>query len=593
MRRVALSVGARQGARISGSGLIANPTRCMGSRSKGIDAPEGGARAAHTPPPSSTSHSSIGDDPANGHASQAVPKHEDEEDAYSSSSWATSGVSSKARLLSALGQCLPGSAADGEEVEAERKLDADEVAKRTFLSKLGPGAYQVNRHGWNRCIVTFFPLVLKVLAGKKELLDENDSFKFTCTACGQCCHSYANTVMLYPYDIFLMSRAPGLRYRARRQSLDKPALNPEDSGETPPAAIEIDRPSTSLLYALYPKAFRFVLGTIRRVDTEVVIPVCLMKAKNTKPNKSGKPNDRDYVCYFAYEAIESDTSDSKRFLSYSEYLTKKGLIQSPPELPNRKTKTEGRQARLRCSLGPEHMPTPCAIYPLGELYTPQIIPAPKDKHFYSLDSRKRCEGLTINDAPRRDVSEYLQGLDMRSKQIEAQWFLNMAQRCGRGNIFEDLRRMDSNGQSLEIVYNLFRSVWYEFDTLPGAATEQPPRRDIPSTNVSRAQLAAEWEVIKQRIEEQSEAICDDLRTCLQSVDHQQTKGKDDVSRPRLSSRLSSRLRLRGSTGAKAKDDHQARNDFAQGFDRFLMRMSKLRLLDYSVLAEEEVKGDST
>lgn len=55
-----------------------------------------------------------------------------------------------------------------------------------------------------------------------------------------------------------------------------------------------------------------------------------------------------------------------------------------PEAGNAYKKKSG----LGCGFGPKHMPTACAIYPMGELWSNKA----KNIDFFSLDN-KNCEGV--------------------------------------------------------------------------------------------------------------------------------------------------------------------------------------------------------
>lgn len=76
--------------------------------------------------------------------------------------------------------------------------------------------------------------------------------------------------------------------------------------------------------------------------------------------------------------------------------------------------------RVVCGLGVEHMPTACALYPLGEVWNP---PAPS-LSFYSLDSEERCEG-TLEPVV-TSTRQYSDRNNLAYRRSQWEWFQRLA-----------------------------------------------------------------------------------------------------------------------------------------------------------------------
>ena len=194
------------------------------------------------------------------------------------------------------------------------------------------------------------------------MVQRDDTFNFSCTACGSCCRIYPADVMLDPHDLYLISRSESLQTRKWRKAKD---------------VKDPSRPrTTGWLFARYHYAFTFEMGLFERNQqiSELapdsyakLAPVCFLS-----------PDNQAHKCWFA----DSSVNDIDAFKVDEEGKPIK----------------RGPRTGLRCSLGRENQPMPCASYPLGELYEDGT------NQFWSLDD-SNCEGTRVEGAMQQTVGD--------------------------------------------------------------------------------------------------------------------------------------------------------------------------------------------
>jgi hypothetical protein len=169
---------------------------------------------------------------------------------------------------------------------------------------------------------------LQEMLADHEMKSLDDTVSFSCTSCGECCRS-ADNIFLTPLDLYRMSRAPSL------------------------SAIGVTTTRTLIEHPRFSKAFNFVLK-------DGVAPVCYLS-----PVKGAQGH-----CHFAYQLFREDMSG--KILSVADAWTLEttsetvfacedvDLVRGDHVVLN----SYGRPA-LGCSLGPLHMPTICASFPVA------------------------------------------------------------------------------------------------------------------------------------------------------------------------------------------------------------------------------------
>jgi len=169
---------------------------------------------------------------------------------------------------------------------------------------------------------------LQEMLADYEMKSLDDPVSFSCTSCGECCRS-ADNIFLTPLDLYRMSRAPSL------------------------SAIGVTTTRTLIEHPRFSKAFNFVLK-------DGVAPVCYLS-----PVKGEQGH-----CHFAYQLYREEVSG--KILSVGDAWTLEtasetvfagedaDLVRGDQVVLN----SYGRPA-LGCSLGPLHMPTICASFPIA------------------------------------------------------------------------------------------------------------------------------------------------------------------------------------------------------------------------------------
>lgn len=111
---------------------------------------------------------------------------------------------------------------------------------------------------------------LRVAAGEKLLLSAQagDAIQFSCTACGACCKSFSDTVLLEPLDVFVMSLAPsvqpGMLQRAPGAAAGIPAAaastGTSSTADTRAATVSVNGSATLLPSSMGPVASAALQG---------------------------------------------------------------------------------------------------------------------------------------------------------------------------------------------------------------------------------------------------------------------------------------------------------------------------------------------
>ena len=192
-----------------------------------------------------------------------------------------------------------------------------------------------------RAFPSFLPADAAAVArGKKPLLEGASLLNFSCTACGACCRSHADSVLLDPHDIWRMRRA-----EAR---LTRPAAAGE-RGTAPLPPLPPPPPHSA--------RFAHALGLF---EVAAMRPSTIAAAGLPRGGRGVAP-----VVFL------------RTLVHHGEAAARCGFSVRAPR--------PGKPDALECSLGLEGMPYACSIYPLGDFFSTT------ERAFYSLDAK--CEGV--------------------------------------------------------------------------------------------------------------------------------------------------------------------------------------------------------
>jgi hypothetical protein len=131
-------------------------------------------------------------------------------------------------------------------------------------------------------------------------------------------------------------------------------------------------------------AFKKQLGMF---EEGAYMPALMLQAKTLSENRQ--------VCHFAFPIEKLNVTEISQGITLNYVFCNvegNNVNNKVPESANVYKKKTG----LGCSFGPKHMPTACALYPLGELWKN------KEKSFFSLDN-KNCEGICMFNAELRVI----------------------------------------------------------------------------------------------------------------------------------------------------------------------------------------------
>jgi len=175
------------------------------------------------------------------------------------------------------------------------------------------------------------------------------------------------------------------------------------------------------------------------------------------------------------------------------------------------------------------MPTPCAAYPLGDLFTTNKRPKSGASEvdtldYYSLEVAA-CEGVNGKDAKTQTVQEYNKRTGLQAREVEWKWFLALNGHLVSQRLDKELMKRDESKTTKEAFLYVIRKIWYDFDsTIRSDEWERwKERKEIetkPDTppdqeNLQRLQrMTEEWEVLKPIIWNKTTDVCTLLRnTC--------------------------------------------------------------------------------
>lgn len=399
------------------------------------------------------------------------------------------GAAARIRLLSTFrrssnGLYSPSSSSSAREFNPPPNSPAAFLAELKSFAARGPPGSDVS----SRLPLAFSGDARLILSGGRRVVTRDSEFEFSCTSCGNCCRTYPNDVMLDPHDVFLVSRAEGVA------QADTKAAHTALHG------------TTTGLYRLFPKAFQPRLGLFESrahiVESDAdatelardggplssrhrLAPVLFLRTKKVKQvSKSTGASSVSERCWFSF------TSDKTTIEAVDDTATTAAAASLPPRTIKPPSRSEATTAGkgLKCRLGPANMPTPCALYPLGELYhTPAPAPAPTgvasaapSSQYYTLDTR-HCEGTHVpaSDATRTTVGGYADRNQLPMRRREWEWFeREIAQpMAARGWLSIDEAEHSSAIEPLrDELRAAIATVWYDFDAM-ACAPIAPPRTD--------------------------------------------------------------------------------------------------------------------
>lgn len=439
-------------------------------------------------------------------------------------------------------------------VPPKRRFDPPPNNPKSFLAELlsFADANAVSRGG---DLTSALPLSFSgdadlILNGARRVVTRSSDFNFSCTACGHCCKSYPNDVMLDPHDLFLVSRARGITKQSQQQTTDKKNVSPS-----------LDFNSTLHLHRSFPKAFQGQLGLFESSEYLIedssnkntvtnsllssqhkLAPVMFLRTKRVKQVSRSEPRTKSILierCWFS-QTIEKtnvfdevhDVDESMNGASHRDKTIRPIRASSRPStLPPPSSKG------LTCRLGPAHQPTSCALYPLGELYTKTpaaptetIDPNPvssssiassqppassSSNQYWSLDVTN-CEGVHVPTTPstRTNVSGYIERNGLDQRRIEWSWFESLARRvAATGWLSVDASVSPLTHDMREELHEYIATAWYDFDAMKMAPMQSLSPSDTRSTG-EPVYAFPDWSTAKAAVTRATEVILDSTRAYL-------------------------------------------------------------------------------
>jgi hypothetical protein len=207
-----------------------------------------------------------------------------------------------------------------------------------------------------------------VANGTKPLLHKDSRIGFACTACGKCCRSFAETVVLDFDDIARMSaKYPSAggsnasivatkpnNFNSVFGQFEEGILSPEDRSHLRrlrgALLQEADRDRISVLVSRYSSHARHLA------------PIVMLKRSQSHPSAELNADSID--------SSEAPCSFAIPFDNPRMATTHPNKSIRPParfDSANLQSAADHHRQTLRCSLGPKHMPATCRLYPFGEL----------------------------------------------------------------------------------------------------------------------------------------------------------------------------------------------------------------------------------
>ena len=302
-----------------------------------------------------------------------------------------------------------------------------------------------------------------VAVGRKALLVEDDAFRFACTGCGACCRSFADTVLLDPQDLWRMRNASAISLDSLehfRHAIGRFTLAALPPGWTLEELLH-DRTGLAQLardgdIKEAAAAIAFLAALRNRLAAsdanDGMLPVVFLRSTPTMSNGAAVASDgpdkqrrqRTMRRLSPERARRRDAVEDETTVPGSRWDLHLRCTFAAPAVPaathnadNASSSGAGTltsASRLVCTLGRVAMPTACALYPLGDLWSvPSRVstestlrppPSPMDAdnsvgtaeldvetmrmYFYSLDTA-RCEGIEADGASAHDDGELADG----------------------------------------------------------------------------------------------------------------------------------------------------------------------------------------
>jgi Fe-S-cluster containining protein len=294
-----------------------------------------------------------------------------------------------------------------------------------------------------------------------------ETFMFSCTGCGKCCHELVEGIVLNPFDVYTMSRASGLAF-----------LSKHKRGYL----------TTSELHSHFGEAFDFS-----------ALPFALSAAVSKKKNKNFSfagarlsprtgPDPEDSVCHFAYPLIQKKSSKTTE---RSEPSTSTSTSTTTSQSSQSKTKTflkdmgefysleeftkydgdknlQRMRGKILCGLG-SAMPSACLLYPLGH----------NGVKVTSFDTED-CEGVNAPGASINDIKQYVAERGILEKREHWNWFEEVAKKFGEFSFTDNILALESElkdkGDSqladhAQSFYASLATLWFNFEALKCAPVD--------------------------------------------------------------------------------------------------------------------------
>jgi hypothetical protein len=284
------------------------------------------------------------------------------------------------------------------------------------------------------------PDVAAVRQGRKRLLATgDDTFAFACTACGQCCRSYADSVTIDPADHWRFGSARSkdpLRFAVGAFTLASLGIHVEsqesnraprrrregDAGFTP-----LDKRISGLAERTWDAESVVVPRTAAGKFAEMVIFHCV-GLRSVAWSEELVQHLENSICggrtggvaplAFLRTISEQPTAASDKLSRAQSHTSHGGMSQtsrqkSVPAAGGRRcvfavpyaSATDadagaadgaiavGSSGRLSCSLGPDRMPYTCSLFPLGEVWGERAASEPRQLRLVHSIDFGGCEGV--------------------------------------------------------------------------------------------------------------------------------------------------------------------------------------------------------
>jgi hypothetical protein len=280
--------------------------------------------------------------------------------------------------------------------------------------------------------------------------------------------------------------------------------------------------STTEMHKRFPRAFRSQLGIWESAEHLVtesnlpkghsaalvlsshkLAPVLFLSTKKVKQISTRSGGSRvEERCWFSTPADKMQVQLDEDSIPAAESSSNSTVARPPRNVSSRTT------AGLRCTLGPAHQPTACALYPLGELYsTPVGTSSSASSRYYSLDV-SHCEGTraisTVDGSSARGtVAQYEERNGLAQRRLEWEHFEREVARpiAARGWLAFEPDPALAHALTADFQQRLAASlacVWFDFDSLQCAP---PPQLRFPDWASARSAITAATREISDATDE--------------------------------------------------------------------------------------------